>query len=240
MDLAAVASAATATAAAAALAVACGAPSPATSTTASSSPAVANQAAATAPSAATPAEVQALSRELAAIVDATPVAWGTADLDDVPGRDAFAVLMGNQFDFVYYLIDVGDQRRYLLKLELDGRTQVWAPGRADPPEVPSWTDSDDTAIDHVQTHRGGYEQVRLAIAGGQVVELFYEELNDGRDGDEPEGQRWAATAAACAGACPVVRPEQPWFVHDVHGPAADLDALVGDVPPPPMPAAAAP
>ena len=173
---------------------------------------------------------QARAREVAAASGGAVLGWGTGELDDHPGPDDVAVVQIGA-DQLAYVIETGDGRWWRIDVEVDGKSAPWRPtgavdGAASPPVEPTWADGGDvTAIDHQQAHHPGYERVRIAIAGGANVALHHEVLDDAREDDTPRVRAFAATAAACAGACPPLTSLGAWFVRAVTGPVDAADVV---------------
>ncbi len=151
---------------------------------------------------------------LAAARGAQLRAWGTAELDEHPGADAFAVLATT--DNIDYVIETGEGW-FLVRASYDGKTSPWhAPEDAAAP--PSWEDTGESVIEHQQAWSGGFGRWALAIRGGRVVVLRDAGVQDARDGDEEEEHDYGD-----AGVDPSTLEAGGWL--EIHGPAASSSAL---------------
>ncbi len=165
-----------------------------------------------------------LAQDVAAQTGRQVSGWGTARLADDGDPRRWAVLGlvdGSGAERGAYLVEIAPGRTLLATFELDGRTTPWGLSDATPP---TWVASDAVAIEHQQTHRGGYESLRVALHGDALVVLHRESLEDGRDGDQPTIQDYAP-GGVCAPACPALAGFASDAGFEVVGPGATAAEL---------------
>jgi hypothetical protein len=164
---------------------------------------------------------QQIAGEIATRRNATLRSWGTAELDEHPGADFFAVI--EEQDFIHYLVEA-DGARYLISCEMDGKTEPW--NDEEGPSPPAWTDGAAVSIDHQQAFSRGFHRVELAIRGALVVVLRDAAIEDSREDDTEVDHDYAGPDNTCAQTCPAASPDDGDVVMAVTNAVHTVDELL--------------
>ncbi|MCX5747833.1 MAG: hypothetical protein NT062_35665, partial [Proteobacteria bacterium] len=163
-----------------------------------------------------PAEAfQTFAVELGKRTHRTVDGWGVVTWADGPGHYATFAPVNHADGAGAYLFELGD-KRWLVEVNYDGRTQMFGTD-----DTKKWNPTAPATFKHGQSHRGGYDNVVLTIAGGKLVVLEHETLEDGRTSDKPTIAKHACPA------CPELTADPASdTIQKVRGPATTLDDLL--------------
>jgi hypothetical protein len=148
-----------------------------------------------APPAAAPAEAitdaqfQTLAREVGTATGRHVAAWGTVRLDGSERAYRVATLRYSDMNAneatAAYVIEVQPGQFWSVAFMLDGHTRMSFDGDGDPGNEPPWQPSTDTTLTLAVGHRGGGEDIELAVRDGRLVVLKHYVMDDAREDDTP-------------------------------------------------------
>jgi hypothetical protein len=136
-------------------------------------------------------------RDLAARRGQRLLASWTVNLDREPDLELVAVLYDGDGDRGDFIIEKRGRQRWDVRFYADGRTLPNANGEIVPPpsEQPFYRGPHarrPQTILYRTGHRGGYDDVLLALRGGRVAVVYEEGLDDARESTEPIAIDWDA------------------------------------------------